>query len=80
MGHAGARPGEESPPELRGCVLGSPRRNAGGGLLPATRIGRRPGSPTRAIMVFDPDGTRLELFQGLGDPNAVPGSSGWLVE
>jgi catechol 2,3-dioxygenase-like lactoylglutathione lyase family enzyme len=53
---------------------------AGGGLLSATRIGRRPDSPTRAIMAFDPDGTRLELIQGPGDPNAVPGSPGWLAE
>jgi catechol 2,3-dioxygenase-like lactoylglutathione lyase family enzyme len=47
---------------------------AGGGLLRATDIGQ--GS-TRAIMAFDPDGTRLEIISGPGDPNAVPGSAGY---
>jgi catechol 2,3-dioxygenase-like lactoylglutathione lyase family enzyme len=51
---------------------------AGGGLLPGTRIGG-PGSATGAIMAHDPDGTRLELVQGPGDPNAVPGSPRYLV-
>jgi catechol 2,3-dioxygenase-like lactoylglutathione lyase family enzyme len=51
---------------------------AGGGLLPATRIGR-PGARTRVIMAHDPDGLRLELIQGPGDPNAVPGGPGYLV-
>ncbi len=43
---------------------------AGGGLLPDTRL-ELPG-PTRVIMAFDPDGTRLELIERSGDPNAVP--------
>ncbi len=43
---------------------------AGGGLLPETRL-ELPG-PTRVIMALDPDGLRLELIQGSGDPNAVP--------
>jgi catechol 2,3-dioxygenase-like lactoylglutathione lyase family enzyme len=51
---------------------------AGGGLLPDTRIGR-PGAPVRVIMAHDPDGLRLELIEGPGDPNAVPGSAGYLV-
>jgi glyoxylase I family protein len=51
---------------------------AGGGLLPETRIGR-PDAPTRVIMAHDPDGLRLELIQGPGDPNAVPGGPGYLV-
>jgi glyoxylase I family protein len=51
---------------------------AGGRVLPETRIGKR-GSPTRVIMALDPDGLRLELIQGPGDPNAVPGSPGYLV-
>jgi hypothetical protein len=29
------------------------------------------------MMVVDPDGLRLELIQGPGDPNAVPGSPGY---
>jgi glyoxylase I family protein len=45
---------------------------AGGGLMPETRI-ELPQGPTRVIMVFDPDGTRIELIQAPGDPNAVPG-------
>jgi glyoxylase I family protein len=51
---------------------------AGGSLLPETRIGRQ-GRPTRVIMALDPDGLRLELIQGPGDPNAIPGSPGYLV-
>jgi catechol 2,3-dioxygenase-like lactoylglutathione lyase family enzyme len=51
---------------------------AGGGLLPATRIGK-PGAATQVIMAHDPDGLRLELIQGPGDPNAVPGSPGYLA-
>jgi catechol 2,3-dioxygenase-like lactoylglutathione lyase family enzyme len=51
---------------------------AGGGVLHATRLAR-PGLPTRAIMAYDPDGTRLELIQSPGDPNALPGSSGFQV-
>jgi catechol 2,3-dioxygenase-like lactoylglutathione lyase family enzyme len=51
---------------------------AGGGLLPETRIGR-PVGRTRVIMAHDPDGVRLELIQGPGDPNAVPGGPGYLV-
>jgi catechol 2,3-dioxygenase-like lactoylglutathione lyase family enzyme len=51
---------------------------AGGGLLPATRIGR-PGDPTRAVMAHDPDGVRLELIEGSGDPNAVPGSPRYMA-
>jgi catechol 2,3-dioxygenase-like lactoylglutathione lyase family enzyme len=49
---------------------------AGGRLLPETRRDI-PGSPSRAMMVVDPDGLRLELIQGPGDPNAVPGSPGY---
>ena len=52
---------------------------AGGGLLPETRIGG-PRAPTSAIMAFDPDGMRIELVQGPGDPNAVPGSPGYLAD
>jgi len=52
--------------------------DAGGGLLPETRIGR-PGAPTRVIMAHDPDGMRLELIQGPGDPNAVPGGRRYLA-
>jgi glyoxylase I family protein len=51
---------------------------AGGGLLPATRIGG-PDLPVHVIMAHDPDGVRLELIQGPGDPNAVPGGPGYLV-
>ena len=51
---------------------------AGGGLLSDTRIGR-PGARVRVIMAHDPDGLRLELIEGPGDPNAVPGSAGYLV-
>ena len=51
---------------------------AGGGLLPETRIGGR-DAPVRAIMAHDPDGMRLELIQGPGDPNAVPGGPGYMV-
>jgi len=49
---------------------------AGGGVLRDTLLAV-PGTPTRAIMVFDPDGIRLELIQGPGDPNAVPGGPGY---
>jgi len=52
---------------------------AGGGLLPETRIGR-PDSRTRVIMAHDPDGLRLELIQGPGELDAIPGSPGYLVE
>ena len=51
---------------------------AGGGLVPGTRLAP-PGSPTRVIMAHDPDGVRFELIQGPGDPNAVPGSSGYVL-
>ncbi len=51
----------------------------GGSLLLASRTGR-PTSRVRAVMALDPDGTRIELIQGPGDPNAVPGSDGWLSE
>jgi len=51
---------------------------AGGGLLPETRVGG-PEAPVRAIMAHDPDGMRLELIEGPGDPDAVPGSPGYLV-
>jgi catechol 2,3-dioxygenase-like lactoylglutathione lyase family enzyme len=51
---------------------------AGGRLLPATRIGG-PDRPTHVIMAHDPDGIRLELIQGPGDPNAVPGSPRYMV-
>jgi len=48
---------------------------AGGGLLPATRLSGR----SQVIMAHDPDGTRLELIEGPGDPNAVPGSPGYMA-
>ncbi len=32
------------------------------------------GTGVRAIFALDPDGTRLELIEGPGDPNAIPGS------
>jgi catechol 2,3-dioxygenase-like lactoylglutathione lyase family enzyme len=51
----------------------------GGGVLSETRVGP-PGARTRAIMAHDPDGLRLELVQGPGDPNAIPGSPRYLVE
>ena len=51
---------------------------AGGGPLPETRIGPA-DSPVRVMMAHDPDGMRLELIQGPGDPDAVPGSPGYLV-
>jgi len=51
---------------------------AGGGLLRETLLAA-PDSPTRVIMAFDPDGVRLELIQGPGDPNAVPGSPGYAL-
>jgi catechol 2,3-dioxygenase-like lactoylglutathione lyase family enzyme len=51
---------------------------AGGGVLPATRIGA-PRGPVHVIMAHDPDGLRLELIQGPGDPNALPGSPGYLT-
>ena len=51
---------------------------AGGGVLRDSHVGQA-GSPTRAIMAFDPDGIRLELVQGVGDPNAVPGGPGYQV-
>jgi glyoxylase I family protein len=51
---------------------------AGGALLAETRVGG-PGAPTHAIMAHDPDGVRLELIQGPGDPNAVPGSPRYLA-
>jgi catechol 2,3-dioxygenase-like lactoylglutathione lyase family enzyme len=53
-------------------------RAAGGGVLPETYLGS-PDSPTRVIMAHDPDGIRLELIQGPGDPNAVPGSTGYVL-
>jgi catechol 2,3-dioxygenase-like lactoylglutathione lyase family enzyme len=51
---------------------------AGGGLLPATRIGG-PQGPLHVIMAHDPDGLRLELIQAPGDPNALPGTPRYLV-
>jgi len=51
---------------------------AGGSLLPETRLGL-PGSRTRVIMAHDPDGVLLELIQGPGDPNAVPGSASYIL-
>jgi catechol 2,3-dioxygenase-like lactoylglutathione lyase family enzyme len=51
---------------------------AGGGLLPGSRVGE-PGAPVRVIMAHDPDGLRLELIQGPGDPNALPGRPGYLA-
>jgi catechol 2,3-dioxygenase-like lactoylglutathione lyase family enzyme len=51
----------------------------GGGVLSETQVGG-PGAPRRAIMAHDPDGLRLELVQGPGDPNAVPGGPRYLVE
>jgi len=52
---------------------------AGGGVLPASRIGS-PGAPVQVVMAHDPDGMRLELIQGPGDPNAVPGTRRYLAE
>jgi len=52
--------------------------DAGGSLLPATRIDME-ARGTRVIMALDPDGLRLELIEGPGDPNAVPGSARYLV-
>src|SRR5687768_5082502 len=49
---------------------------AGGGVLRETLLAP-PGSPTRAIMAYDPDGLRFELIQSPGDPNAVPGGAGF---
>src|SRR5262245_14605297 len=43
---------------------------AGGGVLRGTLLAR-PGLPTRAVMAYDPDGTRLELIQSPGDPNSL---------
>jgi catechol 2,3-dioxygenase-like lactoylglutathione lyase family enzyme len=43
---------------------------AGGGVLRETRLDL---PPTHVVMAFDPDGSRLELIQSTGDPNAVPG-------
>jgi len=51
---------------------------AGGGLLAETRVGG-PGSPVQAIMAHDPDGLRLELIEGPGDPNALPGSAEYMT-
>ena len=50
----------------------------GGGLIRETFCGA-PGSRTRAIMAHDPDGLRLELVQGPGDPNAIPGSTRYMA-
>ena len=44
---------------------------AGGGLLRPTRMDL-PG-PTRVIMAMDPDGTRVELLEAPGSPDAVHG-------
>jgi len=46
----------------------------GGGVLAATRMG---AASAGAVMAHDPDGTRLELVAGPGDPDAVPGSAGY---
>ena len=51
----------------------------GGGVLSETQVGA-PGASRRAVMAHDPDGLRLELVQGPGDPNALPGSPRYLVE
>ncbi len=51
---------------------------AGGSLMPETRL-ELPHGPTRVIMALDPDGVRLELIQGTGDPDAVPGGPGFRV-
>jgi catechol 2,3-dioxygenase-like lactoylglutathione lyase family enzyme len=50
----------------------------GGGLLQGTRCGGEAG-PVKAVMAHDPDGVRLELVEGPGDPNAVPGSPKYLI-
>jgi len=52
---------------------------AGGAILPATRIGSA-DAPVRVVMAHDPDGTRLELIEGPGDPDARPGGAGYLSE
>ncbi len=49
----------------------------GGGLIADTRVGEG-ASPVKAVMAYDPDGTRLELVEGPGDPDAIPGSRGYL--
>ena len=43
---------------------------AGGGILRRSEIAM-PG-PTRAVMIHDPDGQRIELIDSPGDPNALP--------
>jgi catechol 2,3-dioxygenase-like lactoylglutathione lyase family enzyme len=44
----------------------------GGRVLRHTCLASHP--EVRAIMALDPDGTRLELIEAPGDPNAIPGS------
>jgi glyoxylase I family protein len=51
---------------------------AGGGVIVGTRVAQ-PGSPVRVVMAHDPDGMRLELIEGPGDVNAVPGRQRYLA-
>lgn len=46
---------------------------AGGRVLEGSVLAIRDGS-SKALMAVDPDGTRLEIIDAPGDPNAVPGS------
>lgn len=45
----------------------------GGRVLAHTRTGT---GPAAVLFVTDPDGTRVELIEAPGDPNAIPGSDG----
>ena len=54
------------------AVLGALER-AGVCVLGGTRIDN-PAFGAHAVFVTDPDGTRVELVQAPGDPNALPGS------
>jgi catechol 2,3-dioxygenase-like lactoylglutathione lyase family enzyme len=45
---------------------------AGGRLLEASRT-EIPAARTRALFAVDPDGTRIELVEAPGDPDALPG-------
>jgi lactoylglutathione lyase len=46
---------------------------AGGRVLEGSVLALGDGS-SKALMAVDPDGTRLEIIDAPGDPNAVPGS------
>jgi catechol 2,3-dioxygenase-like lactoylglutathione lyase family enzyme len=45
----------------------------GGRALPHTRV-ESPGLGMRALFVTDPDGARIELIEGPGDPAELPGA------